>query len=146
MDEAKLERFGTLVRQRRLELGLTQDQVAAAGGPSDKRQTQIEKGASPAPSITTQAKVDTGLQWKPGSAAATLRGGTPTNLEDDEPAITEEDVDRAVNLALALERTGVTQVGTRGAHRNANRGLSNEVIDQLIELLNSLPPANRTAE
>lgn len=145
MDDAKLERFGTLVRQRRLELGLTQDQVAAAGGPSDKRQTQIEKGASPAPSITTQAKVDTGLQWKPGSAATTLRGGTPTKLED-EPAITEEDVDRAVALALALERTGVTQVGTRGAHRNANGRLSNEVIDQLIELLNSLPPAHRTAE
>lgn len=145
MDEAKLERFGTLVRQRRLDLGLTQDQVAAAGGPSDKKQTQIENGASPAPSITTQAKVDKGLQWKPGSAASALRGGVPAKLED-EPAITYEDIDRAVALAQALERTGVTQVGARGAHRNANGRLSDEVIDQLIDLLNSLPPADRTAK
>ncbi|AHK35458.1 hypothetical protein OPAG_08329 [Rhodococcus opacus PD630] len=145
MDEANLKRFGAIVRSRRLALGLKQDQVAEAGGPSDKRQTKIEHGAPPAPSLTTLAKVDKGLQWAAGSAAATLNGGHPTPLE--EPTYTQEEVDRRVALEMALQRAGVKRVAARGAHKNAaGSGLSPEVVDQLIDLLNSLPPESQGGE
>ena len=138
MDSAKLRRFGVIVRKRRLALGLLQDQVHAAGGPSDKRQTGIENGLTPAPSLTTLAKVDAGLQWAPGSAAATLGGGLPTPL--DRPAFSAEDVERHTKLTVALERAGVHQVTANGAQRTAGgTALSADVVDQLIEILNSLP-------
>lgn len=141
MDMAALKRFGMTVRGRRLALGLTQDQVTAAGGPSDKRQTKIENGTPPAPSVTTLAKLDKALRWEPGSAAAALNGGTPTPLEGR--TLTTEDVERRVALALALERAGVTDLAARGATREANGILNDEVIDSLIDLLNSLPAVNR---
>lgn len=143
MDQASLERFGKIVRGRRLARGMTQDQVKAAGGPSDKRQTKIENGTPPAPSVTTLAKLDKALDWAPGSAAATLNGGTPTPLE--EQLLTEEDIDRRVALALALDHAGVTNVAARGAPRGARGVLDDEVIDSLIDLLNSLPAAPRDA-
>ncbi|NKS10265.1 hypothetical protein GS580_03990 [Rhodococcus hoagii] len=139
MDEASLERFGQIVRGRRLALGLTQDQVTQAGGPSDKRQTKSRRRAPPAPSITTLAKLDRALRWEPGSASEALNGGTPTPIEGH--TLTEADVDRRVALALALERAGVTNAAARGARRGPNGVLSDEVIDSLIDLLNSLPAA-----
>lgn len=139
MDRAKLERFGKIVRKRRLGLGLTQDQVAMAGGPSDKRQTKIENGAPPAPSLTTLAKLDMALRWEPGSAAAAFNGDAPTPLGGQ--TFTADDIDRRVALALALERAGVTKAARHTA-RGVNGVLTDEVIDALIDLLNSLPPAD----
>ncbi|WP_430336150.1 hypothetical protein [Rhodococcus sp. ACT016] len=139
MDRAKLERFGRIVRKRRLGLGMTQDQVTLAGGPSDKRQTKIEHGTPPAASLTTLAKLDQALRWEPGSAAAALNGGTPTPIEGQ--TLTADDIDRRVALALALERAGVTKTAARGAPRGENGVLTDDVIDSLIDLLNSLPPA-----
>lgn len=140
MDSAKLKRFGKVVRSRRLALGLTQDQVHANGGPSDKRQTQIEKAAPPAPSLTTLAKVDAGLRWKPGSAAATLNGGDPTPL--DEAVYSAEDLDRHIRLTLALERAGVHGVAARGAQRvEGGTVFSSDAIEELIAVLGALPPS-----
>ncbi|WP_072689878.1 helix-turn-helix domain-containing protein [Rhodococcus marinonascens] len=74
-------RFGQLVHKRRRLLNLTQDQVTAAGGPSDAAQTRAENGTGADPSIETLRKLDTALRWVPGSAARTLDGGDPTPLE-----------------------------------------------------------------
>lgn len=46
-------RFGQFVYKRRRLLNLTQDQVTAAGGPSDAAQTRAENGTGPDPSIET---------------------------------------------------------------------------------------------
>ncbi|AOW91767.1 DNA-binding protein [Rhodococcus sp. WMMA185] len=70
-----------MVHKRRRFLNLTQDQVTAAGGPSDAAQTRAENGTGPDPSIETLRKLDTALQWVPGSAARALEGGDPTPLE-----------------------------------------------------------------
>jgi transcriptional regulator with XRE-family HTH domain len=139
-----LVRFGQIVRARRIELGLTQAKVTANGGPSDRRQTRIERGYGPAPSVDTLDKVDRGLQWAPGSAAAVLRGADPTPV--DEVSYSAEDVQRRVALEVALDRAGVRQVAARDHTPRANDDyrLAPEVVDQLISLLNSLPPSARS--
>ncbi|NLG54527.1 MAG: helix-turn-helix domain-containing protein [Rhodococcus sp.] len=145
MTEVDLKRFAEIVRQRRLALGLRQEEVRDAGGPALRRQTQIEQGVPPVPSVSTLARVDKSLQWAPGSAARTLQGGLP--LPAQTPQITEEDVERRVNLALALQRAGVTRIGTRLTNEEPDRfGLSPSVVDQLIEILNSLPDAENGAQ
>lgn len=142
MDSAKLRRFGKIVRSRRQALGLTQNQVQSVGGPSDKRQTQIENGAPPAPSLTTLAKVDAGLRWRPGSAAATLNGGNPTLI--DEAVYSAEDLERHTRLTLALERAGVRAVAARGAQRvEGGTVFSADAIEELIAVLDALPPSAR---
>ncbi|EOM75952.1 hypothetical protein Rrhod_2706 [Rhodococcus rhodnii LMG 5362] len=84
-DENIRTRFGDYVHRRRRALGLTQDEVTAAGGPSDAAQTRAENGTGPAPSAETLRKLDLGLRWEPGSAARTLAGGEPTPIEDVAP-------------------------------------------------------------
>ncbi|QNG20173.1 helix-turn-helix transcriptional regulator [Rhodococcus triatomae] len=77
-------RFGQYVYHRRRLLNLTQDEVTAAGGPSDAAQTRAENGTGPDPSIETLRKLDLALRWAPGSAARTLEGGEPVPLESSE--------------------------------------------------------------
>lgn len=81
-----LERFGRIVYERRMELGLTQDEVANQGGPTDTTMGKIENGDwTPGNRHTTFRKLDTGLRWRPGSARTTLDGGEPEPIPDDAP-------------------------------------------------------------
>ncbi|MFT4199823.1 helix-turn-helix domain-containing protein [Gordonia sp. (in: high G+C Gram-positive bacteria)] len=76
-----LERFGRIVYERRNELGLSQEQVADRGGPSDTTMGKIENFEwAPGDRKVTLKKLDKGLDWEPGSAEATLAGGDPTPL------------------------------------------------------------------
>lgn len=83
MTDSDIARLGQLALQRRLELGLSQAKVAEAGGPSDTTQTGLEAGTVTQVRPATLRKLDTGLQWEPGSAATVLRGGEPTPLRSD---------------------------------------------------------------
>ncbi|WP_157129147.1 helix-turn-helix transcriptional regulator [Nocardia amamiensis] len=147
MDEAKLKRFGNIVRERRLELGLTQDEVTERGGPSDKRQTKIENGQPPVPSVTTLRNLDVALEWEPGSAAATLRGGNPTVAKRRPGMYTSEEVERRVALELALARHGIDRVAARHHASGPGGGLQlgAKTVDQLIEVLNSIPGPAETS-
>lgn len=79
-----LERFGRIVYSRRTELGMTQEQVAKAGGPTDTTMGKIENSEwTPGNRKTTLRKLDIGLRWTPGSAARTLAGGDPVPLSED---------------------------------------------------------------
>ena len=60
--------LGIAVKNRRIELGMTLKEVAAAGGPSDTTLAGIENGAAVKLSPSTLRKLDQGLQWKPGRA------------------------------------------------------------------------------
>ncbi|AZF98784.1 immunity repressor [Gordonia phage Maridalia] len=85
LDRYHEARLGTLVRQRRAELGLTQKDVHQAGGPTDTTLTKIENGEwTPGNRKNTLRKLDAGLSWTTGSAARVLAGGEPTPLEDDD--------------------------------------------------------------
>lgn len=82
MTDRDIARLGQFALERRLGLGLSQAKVAEAGGPSDTTLGQLESGTLTAVRPATLAKLDTGLRWVSGSAAATLQGGSPTPVED----------------------------------------------------------------
>lgn len=75
-------RFGRIVRERRLELGMTQDDVTAAGGPSDTTQTRVENAEGVEPNSTTVNRYDRALRWTAGSAARVWQGGYPDPLPE----------------------------------------------------------------
>jgi hypothetical protein len=75
-DQARAGRFGRIVQERRVELGLTQAQMVSQGGPSAPTQRKIEDG-DPTISAVTLHKLDAPLRWTPGSAARAFHGGDP---------------------------------------------------------------------
>ncbi|MEV0295119.1 helix-turn-helix transcriptional regulator [Nocardia sp. NPDC050710] len=81
---SRQKRFGRIIKERRDELGLTQMQIGDLGGPSAPTIRKIEDGDA-AISIHTLNKLDTPLRWRPGSAARTYAGGSPTAQQIDEP-------------------------------------------------------------
>lgn len=81
--ESQAARFGRYVLARRVnELDVNQDEVHAAGGPSDSWLTVIENGRLETLSRATARKLDKGLHWVPGSARTTWDGGEPTPLHE----------------------------------------------------------------
>ncbi|GAS92639.1 helix-turn-helix domain-containing protein [Mycolicibacterium brisbanense] len=104
-----LERFGRIVLSRRIELGLTQEEVERNGGPTDTTLGKIENGEwTPGNRKTTLRKLDVGLRWRDGSAQRTLAGGHPENLTDVpprpshvEPAPEDDPVVRLVDIVNA---------------------------------------------
>ncbi|WP_326603404.1 helix-turn-helix domain-containing protein [Rhodococcus sp. PD04] len=111
-------RFGRIVRERREALGMTQDDVTAAGGPSDTTQTRIERAEGSEPTATTRNRFDHALRWEPGSAARVWAGGHPAPLP--EPPV------RPASPAPAFE-LGPMEVP-----------VSLEQLTELLEILNSL--------
>ncbi|NLE82186.1 MAG: helix-turn-helix transcriptional regulator [Rhodococcus sp.] len=125
--------FGQFVYKRRRLLNLTQDEVSAAGGPSDAAQTRAENGTGPAPSIETLRKLDKALRWVPGSAARALEGGVPTPLEDE---------------ATGTEASGGEPRRRRAQQRPLALGPSQIPLDleTIIEILGPHARLNRLAE
>ncbi|AZI65522.1 MULTISPECIES: hypothetical protein [Rhodococcus] len=82
------KRFGDIVAKRRSALGLNRKQVQQNGGPSDTKLAAIESGDSDARMhSSTLEKLDTALQWVPGSASRALSGGEPTPLSSQGEAL-----------------------------------------------------------
>lgn len=78
---------------RMRQLGLTKVSIARNGGPSRSVLQRLSaKGWGP-PSVQNLEKIDRVLQWAPGSAAETLRGGFPTPLETGRAASGRLDYD-----------------------------------------------------
>lgn len=88
-----LTRFGQIVRERRERLGRQQDRMTDYGGPSSTTMSKIERGDLSHPSPSTLRKLDTGLEWQPGSAATTLAGGTPHELSSGPLELSEIPID-----------------------------------------------------
>ncbi len=74
------QRLAAAVRTRRQDdLRLNQLEVAAAGGPSNTLQTDIELGRIKTLTTRTARKIDDGLMWEQGSALRVWEGrGEPT--------------------------------------------------------------------
>lgn len=77
--ELDVERFGRIVRARREQLGLQQEDLKARGGPSSTTMSQVENGRG-TPSTLILRRLDKGLDWQAGSALEALSGGDPTPL------------------------------------------------------------------
>ncbi len=71
------KRLAGYVRERRDELGLTQEQVAAAGGPSTATLRLIETSAQSEYRAKSLRQLEDALRWRSGSVRAILAGGEP---------------------------------------------------------------------
>ncbi|GMA33536.1 helix-turn-helix domain-containing protein [Litorihabitans aurantiacus] len=70
--EQNIARLGRYLRSRRAELGFSQDEVAALGGPSTTTQSKIEHGLTRRIQRRTMEDIDRSLGWKVGSTEALL--------------------------------------------------------------------------
>lgn len=85
-----LVRLGRIVKDRRDELGLSQMEVwKGRGGPSTTKLGNLEDGDPPFPSATTKKKLETALEWSPGSVDRILSGGEPVIVEPEVSAPSE---------------------------------------------------------
>lgn len=102
------ERVAAEVKRRRVELGLTQPQVHAAGGPSVSMLSKIEGAKRTSYEDMAIARLEKALQWAPGSIEAIRRGGAPTPLKVEEaPAGAQKSLlglDEQSPVFRALER------------------------------------------
>ncbi|ATL69948.1 helix-turn-helix domain-containing protein [Nocardia terpenica] len=136
--------FGELVHARRRELGMTQQDVAAVGGPSYATLYKIERTDEPV-GLATFKKLDSALGWTSGSAARAYGKGIdpiPTASEstpaqppqgeshsataayhDDEAAGVDSE------LAAALRSHGVRMIALR------SDGLSEQSQRAILELV-----------
>jgi transcriptional regulator with XRE-family HTH domain len=87
------------VKQRRLELGLAQGELAGKGGPSLVTVREIEKGRMRSPQGLTLSRLDKALDWPSGTAARAARGL---------PVAPVADTARPVGLGLDDEAEGLT--------------------------------------
>lgn len=78
-------RLAREVKRRRVQLELTQQQVASEGGPSVSILTRIETAKQTSYQDMALARLERALQWEPGSIAAILAGGTPTPTAQASP-------------------------------------------------------------
>jgi DNA-binding XRE family transcriptional regulator len=109
-------RLGRAVEERRRDLGMTQLEVWQAGGPSNSTMTAIENGIQETFTPSTLRKLDIGLKWESGTAAAVLRG-------DADPAPTrpaEPIVDRG--RSLTADEVIAAQSDARLAREMQRRG------------------------
>lgn len=88
-DKPAWQALGRYVTRRRDELGMTQSDVQAAGGPSTATVRNIENATQTSYRSGVLAALERALRWAPGSVEAALAGGEPTPL-DVAPSVTSD--------------------------------------------------------
>jgi hypothetical protein len=78
------ERLAACVRERRTDLGLTQEDVRSAGGPSTATMRLIEGALQTSYQPAILARLENALGWRRGSVRRILAGGDP-EIADAEP-------------------------------------------------------------
>lgn len=109
-------RLGLAVLQRRKDLALNQLEVGQAGGPSNSMLTDIENGRLATLTPSTARKLDTGLQWEPGTARKIWDGDQVTNagiwvFEPDGSVRDLEHLPNGEELRAALEAASAERPG-----------------------------------
>src|SRR4051812_45414241 len=83
--------LGRLVRERRVDLGLTQAEVNNAGGPSPATLYLLESGRREFYRPQILRRLERALDWRSGSIQRVLAGGQPLlNREDEAISRTRE--------------------------------------------------------
>lgn len=111
------ERLDRALEARRLDLGLSWVQLAAAAGVSDVSLRNFRKGRG-TPNALNKRRLEQALQWGPGSWDAVVVGGEPTEASAAAaPAISQQ------LLELQAERdqleNGLAELDAMGARRTA---------------------------
>lgn len=77
MTDKDWKRLADAVRQRRDELGMTQEEVAAAGGPSTATMRLLEGALGTSYRSRTFTQLERALAWTRGTVRHVLDGGDP---------------------------------------------------------------------
>ena len=119
------ETLGKQVRERRGELGLTQTDVTARGGPSVEKLRQIENNRAGRLSALMRGALERALEWESGSVDAILAGGVPTPVQPkvDVPLPTDR---------FALAREVLSLRATFAAHRDGIEPAAREALMEQI--------------
>jgi hypothetical protein len=83
MESRDWSRLARIVRERREDLGITQEQVAGNGGPSTATLRLIEGAAQETYRAKSLRQLEIGLRWMPGSVRSVLNGGDPVVQADE---------------------------------------------------------------
>lgn len=97
-----MSQLGNWVTERRIELGLTQSDVSARGGPSHQTLRNIEQ-AEELPPIRafTATRLEQALRWQPGSISRAIRFGEKPEPKD---VSVEEQVQQLMQLVTRNSR------------------------------------------
>lgn len=102
-----LNHLAEALTQRRLQLNLTQHEVASRGGPSANTISNLERGLATGVSKHSLKALDVGLDWEPGHAAGLHARRdtetTPPRTPAPPPATRTSDPSRAETRARALD-------------------------------------------
>lgn len=130
------------VTKRRIDLGMTQQDVQAAGGPAQSTLRHIEGAHQDTYRKVVLRRLEKALAWEAGSVDAILAGGEPT--------VSASPVLAVPSVARVAAVTRVTNVGDRqpartktlgevlverGLRKADELGLSDEIEDPLVEEL-----------
>lgn len=99
-------RLATLVQERREELGRTQEEIAADGGPSTTTLTNVEGARAAEYRPKTLRKLEVALGWTRGSVERVLAGGDP-ELVDQPPASRSSRVVTVTVRGVPVEISGL---------------------------------------
>lgn len=121
------ERLANAVKTRRNELELRQDQMAARGGPSTTKMTEVEQMIGPTPSAMTLRKLDDSLGWERGSAARVLAGGDPVlATRTDLRSVTDQELLDEIRTRMGARHDFTTKPSTESStpqtHEDENAG------------------------
>jgi transcriptional regulator with XRE-family HTH domain len=104
------ERLDEAMRQRRVQLGLSWEDIATAADITSAHLRRIRVGQY-LPRDTTAAKLERAFRWSPGSIDTVLAGGEPTPLDPapasadkERPDATEIEIPEAEVMAVIAHR------------------------------------------
>jgi hypothetical protein len=129
------DRLAEFTRERRVELGLTQEDVRVEGGPSTATMRLIEGALQEGYQPATLRDLEKALQWEHGSVMRILNGGDPvlaSAAPEPAPRYRDEDFpdEATVEMAEALEvhKAEVNRAVRRASRRYPGRELTGEMI------------------
>jgi transcriptional regulator with XRE-family HTH domain len=99
------EQLALEVRKRRKELGLTQPDVVARGGPSVETLRMVENNRAGRLRPRSRRNLEQVLQWESGSIDAILAGGVPTPEQEKPSEPPESDRFWAARQVVSLKAT-----------------------------------------
>jgi len=79
-------RLGQLIVDRRQSRGLSQSKLAKAAGISRNTLANVESGGPRDTETYVYGRIETALNWAPGSISAVLAGGDPRDNTNDDQA------------------------------------------------------------
>lgn len=99
------ERLIHFVKQRLADLGMTQEELAARGGPDRSTLGKLRsRPGQQTPTVATLLAYDDTLGWDRGSAAVTLLGGTPQEAQPTAGVSVLDTDEKTVRLISQADR------------------------------------------